>query len=177
MKRSIVLVALLASSAAYADDLSVTAAPPPRLVGVDGVGVVPVGDYANAVRVGLGALLRLEFPAGQGYVTARGGAIFHAMQDGVNAQLTLAPIYGGYRMPVGTSGAYLAGELGITLAFATASQTINGMTISASDSKLGITLMGGLRRGTLDLRGGLFLPDVNHAAGFMFSAGWDFAQF
>ena len=49
--------------------------------------------------------------------------------------------------------------------------------MSASDSKLGFTLGGGLRRGPLDLRAGLFAPDVDHALGLMASAGYDFAAF
>lgn len=177
MNRTFLSLALLASATVAHADEAVVATLPPRVIGLDAIGVVPVGDYGQVATLGVGALLRAEVPAGPGFVTGRGGAIFHAMHDGVEAQLTLVPLYAGYRFPLGPSGAYLAGELGVTLAFASSNATFNGMTVSDSDSKLGLTLAAGLRRGVLDLRGGLFLPDVNHATGFMFSAGWDFASF
>jgi len=40
-----------------------------------------------------------------------------------------------------------------------------------------MTLGGGLRKGQLDLRAGLFLPDVGDAVGIMGSVGYDFSSF
>lgn len=165
------LLTLSAMSAA-ADPLAVTATPE-STIGVDGAVLVPVGDYANVATLGFGALGRLEVPAGPGYVTGRAGVIAHANR--VDDSLTLVPIYGGYRVPLGTSGAYLAGELGLTIIFATVDTGLGRM--SASDTKLGLTVGGGLKRGPLDLRAGLFAPDVDHAVALFGTVGYDFAAF
>jgi hypothetical protein len=169
---------LLATSPAFADEAITQAAPAPRTLGVDAIGIVPVGDYADVASFGAGATARLEVPAGTGFVTGRLGAIFHAMNDGVvdGLSLTLVPAYVGYRYPLGGgSGAYLAGELGITFAHATVDTPFGRM--SDSDSELGFALMGGVRRGALDLRAGLFAPDADDAVGLLASAGYDFAAF
>jgi hypothetical protein len=144
-------------------------APSPARItlGADGVVVLPIGDYANAASLAVGALGRLEVPAGPGFATVRGGAIFHALKT--DGSLVFVPIYGGFRLPIGDGGLYAAGELGVTLAFASAGGA------SASDQRLGLTATIGLRRGPIDLRAGLFLPDVDHTAGLVGSLGYDFA--
>jgi len=159
----------LAPALASADDT-----PPHRIFGVDGIAVVPVGDYANAAHFAGGGLARLEFPIGPAFITGRSGVIANAMSDAAMTSLTFVPIYAGIRYPLG-GGAYLAGEMGITFMFGSA-QTGFG-TASASDSKLGLTLTGGYRAGALDIRGGLFAPDAGNAVGLMASAGYDFALF
>src|ERR1051325_11579640 len=103
-----------ASPPVAADPLAVAAAPHTTL-GADGIGVLPVGDYGRAERLGIGVLGRLEIPAGPGFFPGRIGVIFHANNES-DAQLTLIPIYPGFRMPIGTGGGYVAGELGITVA-------------------------------------------------------------
>lgn len=168
------LLALTASSA-FADEAIIASAPPPKTIGVDAMAVVPVGNYANAATLGIGALGRLEVPAGPGWVTMRAGVIFHAMKADVDASITLVPLYGGYRFPLGTGGGYIAGELGLTLAFGEVDTGFG--TMSASDSDIGATLMAGVRRGALDLRAGLFTPDLDDAVGLLASAGYDFAAF
>src|SRR5512143_3011056 len=113
MKQLTFAFAVLAMSVttAAADELVATA-PPAKTIGVDGAFVLPVGDYARAATVGVGALGRFEIPAGPGFVSARAGVIFHAGTQ-TNAALTLVPLYAGYRLPIGASGAYVAGALGI----------------------------------------------------------------
>jgi hypothetical protein len=167
------LVVLATTSSAFADEIVVTA-PPAKTLGVDAMAVVPVGNYGNVATVGIGALGRLEVPAGSGFVTGRAGVIFHAMNADVDASLTLVPIYAGYRLPLGAGGGYLAGELGVTLAYGEVETQFG--TMSASETEIGATLMAGMRRGALDLRAGLFSPDVD-AVGFLASAGYDFAAF
>jgi hypothetical protein len=174
MRIPLVLAAIAAgSSPAAAEPLAIAAAPRTTL-GADGVGVLPVGDYGRVATLGIGVLGRLELPAGPGFLTGRLGAIFHAVSD-ADAELSLVPLYAGYRMPLGTGGGYVAGELGVTVVIGSADTALGRM--SASDEKLGLTLGGGLRRGPLDLRGGLFAPDIDHAVGLMASAGYDFAAF
>lgn len=142
-------------------------------LGIDAIAVVPVGDYANVSDLGVGAGVRLELRAGSGFVTGRLGALFHT--GDFTGSLTLVPAYAGYRHPIGTGGAYIAGELGITFAWASV-QTQFGEA-SASDSELGMLLSAGLRRGALDLRAGLFAPDLDDAIGLIGTAGYDFAAF
>jgi hypothetical protein len=152
-------------------------APPAPLarntLGVDALAVVPVGDYANAADFGVGAGVRLEVPAGAGFITGRIGALFHS--GAYDTSLTLVPVYAGYRKPLGASGAYLAGELGVTFAWASVDTGFGRMT--ASDSEVGMLLSAGLRRGALDLSAGLFAPDLDDAIGLIGTAGYDFAAF
>jgi len=156
--------------------VTVITAPAPRApntLAVDGLAVLPIGDYGRAVDVGVGAGIRLEIPVGRGFVTGRVGAVFHRLDAGDT--LTLAPIYAGYRQPIGNGSAYLAGELGVTLAWATVDTPYGRM--SASDSEVGALLSAGVRRGALDLRAGLFTPDLDDALGLIATAGYDFAAF
>ncbi len=177
MKLTTIAFALtsLVAVTASADEAIRAAASPPKTLGVDAMAVLPVGDYAHAATLGLGILGRFEAPAGPGFITGRAGVIFHAMNTDRAASLTFVPIYAGYRLPVGGGGMYLAGELGLTLAFGTVETPFGSM--SASDSELGFTLMAGYRKGALDFRAGLFSPDANDVVGLVASAGYDFAAF
>src|SRR5262249_25027162 len=150
MKALALALALAAPAVARADD-----GVPHKIFGVDGIAVVPVGDYANAARFAGGGLARIEFPVGPAYITGRSGVIANAMADAGMASLTFVPIYAGVRYPIG-GGGYLAGELGITFMFGSV-QTGFG-SANASDSKLGLTLAAGWRGGAIDIRGGLFAP-------------------
>jgi hypothetical protein len=173
---AIALVLLASATPAFADEaIGAIAAPPPKTLGVDAMAVMPVGDYGDAATIGLGVLGRIEVPAGSGFVTGRAGVIFHQMNTSADASLTLIPLYAGYRLPVGTSGAYVAGELGLTIGYASVSTPFGSM--SDSDSEIGMSLMAGMRRGALDFRAGLFAPDLDDLLGFVASAGYDFAAF
>lgn len=175
MKKLAFLVALTAAATpAFADEPVPGVAPPHKTFGIDGAVVLPLGDYANGVTFAAGALARIEVPAGNGFVTGRAGALFHAVKNNV-ASLTMIPLYAGYRLPVGPSGLYLAGELGITIGYASADTQFGSVT--DSDSELGITLGVGTKMGALDLRGQLFLPDVDDLMGIMGTVGYDFAAF
>lgn len=143
-------------------------------IGIDGMVVIPVGDYADVASLAIGALGRVEIPAGPGFVTGRIGALFH-MTELDDTTLLFFPIYGGFRYPLGSGSAYLAGELGITVGYARVSTPLGDG--SDTDTELGMTLGGGLRKGQLDLRAGLFLPDLDDAVGVFGSVGYDFATF
>lgn len=177
MKLAFAALVLATSSVAHADDTQLQAVAPQRTFGVDGAVVMPMGDYANAVGLGAGAFGRLELPvATGGFVTARLGVIAHQVDAAMGGSLTLVPLYAGYRQPLGTGGVYLAGELGITFGYASVNTSQFGR-VSDSDSDLGITLMAGVRRGTLDFRAGLFAPELDDVHGFMASVGYDFTAF
>jgi hypothetical protein len=165
----------LVAATATADEALHAAAPPQKTLGVDAMAVLPVGDYADAVNVGIGVLGRFEAPAGPGFITGRAGVIFHSMNTNADASLTFVPLYAGYRYPISTGGMYLAGEIGLTLAFGSVETQFGEM--SASDSEVGFTLMAGWRKKAIDFRAGLFVPDADDAIGLVASAGYDFAAF
>src|SRR5262245_1080457 len=106
--KSIAFAIIALAAPAYADDASITAVAH-NTIGVDGVGVLPLGDYAHAATFGVGALGRLEIPAGPGFFTARAGVIAHAGGDVSDASLVIVPVYAGFRFALGTGGGYLAG--------------------------------------------------------------------
>ncbi len=175
---AIVLCCLTAP--AIADELgsptpAPAAAPASRIFGADAAAVVPVGDYARVADLAIGALARIEVPARQGFVTGRTGLLFHATNSMYEDSLLMVPLYAGYRYPVGTGGGYIAGELGFT--YIEASVDTSFGRASSSTTKLGMTLTGGVRRGALDLRAGIFAPDIANAVGLIASAGYDFAAF
>ena len=149
---------------------------PKNIIGVDAAVVVPVGDYGDVATLAGGAMARIEVPLGRGFVFGRAGVLMHLLEDGIEGSMTFVPIYGGYRYPIDpSSGLYVAGEVGITLGYFEV-DTQFGMA-SDSDSELGMMLSAGMRRGKLDVRGGLFLPDTDDLMGLMASLGYDFASF
>jgi len=177
MKIIIASLLLLAATTAFAEPSVTASAPPPNTLGVDAIAIVPVGDYANFAAFGMGPAVRIEIPVGPGSVTGHTGAIFHAIKNnpGNMASFTAFPIFAGYRLPFGASGFYAAGEVGATILFASVDTPYGGS--SDTDTKLGLSLVGGYRRGALDIRAGMFAPDIAHAVGLMASAGYDFVAF
>jgi hypothetical protein len=173
MKKLASLLALTVAAPAFAQPVPAPM-PPPKTFGIDGAAVLPIGDYAEGVNFAAGALARIEIPAGTGFVTGRAGVLFHAVKNNV-ASLTMIPLYVGYRLPMGPSGLYLAGELGVTIGYASADTQFG--SVSDSDSELGLTLGVGTKMGALDLRGQLFLPDIDDLMGVMGTVGYDFAAF
>src|SRR5687768_3004675 len=111
MRTHLALVALVGLvGAAQAEELI---AEPRNTFGIDAAVVVPVGDYSKIANLAGGALARVEVPLGTGFVFGRAGVLVHSLDDRIDGSLTFVPIYAGYRHPFGTSGAYVAGELGI----------------------------------------------------------------
>lgn len=176
--KSALTFALLASftTAALADDASVSAtAPAPKTLAVDALGIVPIGDYGEVATLGIGASARLEVPMERGFVTGRFGAIFHAMDERFDGSWMMFPLFAGYRYQVHPNGAYVAGELGLTYSRFSMETAFGKM--SDSSTEVGLALTAGMRRGALDVRGGLFAPSIDDAWGLILSAGYDFAAF
>ena len=167
---------VVAVAPAAAEEVVVTAAPRTTL-GIDGAVLMPVGDSGELATGAGGARVRLEVPVGRGFVTGRGGVLLHAVNDRLGmTSLTLVPIYAGYRHPIGNL--YLAGELGLTIGFASGEVNTpfgNG-SASDSDTDLGLTLGVGYRAGKLAVRGGLFSPNAEDFA-LLATVGVDFAAF
>lgn len=170
--KKLVLGMLVIATPAFAEEAPLQ--PPAKIIGIDAALVVPVGNYGDVAQLGAGALARFEVPIGTGFVYGRAGVIAHVLKDDFEGSLTLVPLYAGYRHPIAANGAYLAGELGITLGFVTVDTPLGEM--SDPDSELGILLSAGMRRGKLDVRGGLFMPDADDAMGLIATLGYDFAS-
>src|SRR5262245_33219530 len=152
--------------------------PPPRTIGADALVVLPLGDYGDAASFAVGAAGKIEFPLNAKLsITGRAGVLYHFLKGDADGSLWFIPIYGGAKFALGAGhdGPYVAGELGITFAYAQADTQFG--SASDSDSKLGGSLGAGLRRGSLDIRGALFIPDLGHVddPGIMGSVGFDFA--
>jgi hypothetical protein len=168
---SLALACTFATSAAQAQPAAESRA---GIIGVDAMIVLPVGDYGDGTELALGPIGRAEFPAGPGYITGRFGVLYH-LTEVDDTTLLFLPLYGGFRYPIGGGQAYVAGEIGITIGYLRADTPLGSG--SDTDTELGMSLSAGLRKGQLDLRGGLFLPDLDDLVAIFGSVGFDFASF
>ncbi|MGM0574218.1 MAG: hypothetical protein ACQEXJ_00595 [Myxococcota bacterium] len=170
----IALSMLALASTAHAQDTDAE----PMTLGVDGVFVAPVGDWADIAGVGFGGLLRFEYrlmePLG---LTARAGYIFHLDEDqggGVDSSTNELPILVGarYYSDIGVWGGL---ELGLFTIFTEIEG--GGGSIDDTSTELGMVLSGGYRMGNLDFSAGLMLPEIGDATGIFASVGFNFASF
>jgi len=168
MKKQIVFASLLISAVAHAET---------KTIGIDGGVAVPTGDWSDAVGFGIGALVRFEMPIKDKITfTARAGYIQH-MEKEAGSEMTgdeskssaaEIPLFGGIRYAFkqeATTAIYGAAELGFCMY--RVSFEAGGMESSDSDTNLGMSLGAGYRTGKLDLRGGLWFPDVGEAGDAM----------
>jgi hypothetical protein len=176
MKTTLVLASLLISNLAFADG---------KTIGIDGGVAVPTGDWGDAVGFGIGALARFEMPIKDKLVfTARAGYIQHMEKEGDSAlggdassTTSEIPLFAGIRYVFSqstTSAIYGAAELGFVNY--RISIDVGDESMSDSDTNFGMTLGAGYRMGKLDLRGGLYFPDVDEAGdamGIMATVGYD----
>ncbi|MBA3394266.1 MAG: hypothetical protein H0T89_16595 [Deltaproteobacteria bacterium] len=142
---------------------------PGKTLGVDGVFVLPLGDYADAASAAFGALLRFEFGINAALsVTGRAGLLYNlAKADGLT--ILMIPILGGVKYNIGTSGLFAQAEVGITHIRVSADGG------SASETKLSFQGGAGYQMGKIQLRGGLYYIAQDPALmGIMASAGFDF---
>ena len=155
-----VLASLFVGGVASADD---------KTIGIDGAVAMPTGDWSDAVGFGIGALARFEMPIREKLVfSARAGYIRHLEKDNTSTTASEIPLFGGVRYAFSqkdTNVLYGAAELGFVNY--RLSTDVDGMSSSSSDTNFGMTLGAGYRMGKLDLRGGLFFPDLDHAGDAM----------
>lgn len=144
--------------------------PAPRTLGLDAFVGLPTGDYGQYADLAFGALVRAEVPLGTFTFTGRSGAVFHAL-DSSEASLLYVPIYAGVRYPLTPGGLFFAGELGLTVAYASVDTGLG--EASDTDTELGGSLGLGLRSGSLTFTGGLFIPDLGDALAIGGSVGFD----
>lgn len=162
-----------------------------RVLGVDVVGHVPVGDLADATGIGLGALLRYEnklqnnlaMTARAGYImglekevtTTAGGITFKGSYG-----LDVIPVMLGavYRTTGTPDGLFLSAEIGAN--FLKGHATVGSTTTTGdTETKFGANVGVGLRADVLSFRGGLNILDLGHidtSMGLMVSVGYDFKK-
>lgn len=162
-----------------------------RVLGVDVIGHVPVGDLADATGMGLGAVLRYENKLQDSLaLTARFGYVMGLEKEFSTtvAGTTLKANYGMDFIPVmigavyrttGTpDGLFISGEVGAN--FLRGHSTVGSTTTQADmETKLGANVGVGLRANLLSFRGGLNILDLGHAdtsMGLMVSVGYDFKK-
>lgn len=164
MKVTAALAFVLVSSTAFAD----------KTIGIDGGVALPTGDWGDAVGFGIGALARFEMPLQAKLVfTARAGYIQHMEKEDGAPSVGEIPLFGGVRY-LFTPNVYGAAELGFVNY--RVSLDVMGQSMSDSDTNLGMSLGAGYRTGKLDIRGGLYFPDVDNAGdatGVMATIGYD----
>lgn len=153
-------------------------APPPapasRTLGVDALVGLPTGDYGQFADLAFGALARVELPLRAFTFTVRSGVVLHAL-DSSDASLLYVPVYAGVRYPITPSGLFLAGELGLTVAYASVDTGFGNA--SDTDTELGGSFGLGVRSGALTFQGGLFIPDLGDALAIGGSVGIDLTSF
>lgn len=172
------LIAMLSASSAFAVIAD-------RVLGVDAVGNVPVGDFANATGMGLGAMLRYEGKLQDSLaVTGRVGYVYGLEKEmdlgiaKVSYGMDFIPLLVGvvYRTTGTPDGFFVSGEVGANFLSAHVS---GGTTDSDYKTKIGANLGVGLRADALSFRGGLNILDLGNAdtsMGLMVSVGWDFKR-
>jgi hypothetical protein len=144
-----------------------------KVIGVDGAAVLPVGDWGDGAGIGVGALGRLDIPVlPKLTVTVRAGLVYHMPKDvmGTDVSTMEIPVLGGVRYAF-RPNLYGASELG--LVWIRTSLDGGGMSQSDSNTELGMSLAGGWRSGKLDVRAGVYFPEVADAMGMFVTVGYD----
>lgn len=174
----------VASGDAVADPSS---PPLAKTIGIDGGIALPTGTWSDGVGFGIGSLARFELGLAPAVtLSARAGYIQHLSKDQMiagggtaSASAGEIPFFAGarYAFTQGANQIYAAAELGLVVALA--SVDYNGMSMSNSQTNVGMTVGGGYRAGRVDVRGGLFFPDLGHAGdaiAVMATVGFDIAS-
>lgn len=143
---------------------------PGKTLGVDGVFVLPLGDYADVASAAFGAFGRFEFGINAALsVTARAGLLYNLTKGDGDFTLLMIPILGGVKYNIGTSGLFAHAEVGIT------HTRFSGGGLTATETKLSFQGGAGYQMGKIQLRGGIYYIASDPAAmGIMASAGFDF---
>ena len=143
-------------------------------LGVDLVGVLPVGDYADVANFALGVFPRVDYGVTDKIkVMARVGLIYNFTKSlgGVTPTIVNVPVLVGVRYNIGASGLFADGELGFNYTHVSVS--------GASDSNTDFAwhVCGGYQMGKMEYRLGLWytFSDPNPAIGIVGSAGYNFA--
>ena len=168
----VLVVIAVPSIVAFADPI-----PSSKTIGVDAIGVLPLGDYSDAARFAIGADGRFEYGISNALVaTARIGYLYHlGIEDGIS--LGIIPILVGAKYKIGTSGLFADAEIGASIFLE------SGMGESVTNTKLGFQVGAGDQIGKIEVKVGLWMPgsaDFGNGSestlySIMGSVGYDFA--
>ena len=198
MRKLLVCVvgALLVSSPALAEETaldwgggSLVPGGPGLRIGVDVLGVLPVGDLADIAGAGIGGLARVEVDLlGPLAITGRAGYVYHFDEEidvgGINAGQTVdssfseIPILVGAKL-IAPGGLYGALEVGLVRLSVDTDVPNPGDLDLRDESEFNPagTVGVGLRLGGLDLRGGIHVLDlgnIDESLEFGVSVGFNF---
>jgi hypothetical protein len=145
-------------------------------LGVDLLGQLPVGNFADAVGFGLGALGRFEYQLNESALglTARLGYVYHMSKSGGLDSYSQIPILAGVRYSLPTAPIYLAGELGPVIAM---SKVDAPGAESVTETNFGFNAGAGYELGDVDIRLSLNFADVSNMGDAMsigISLGYNF---
>jgi len=145
-----------------------------KSIGVDVVGILPLGDYADGANFALGGLARFEYGVKPNIaVTVRAGLIYNFAKEilGETPTILMIPVHVGGKYMIGTSGLFGQAELGITHV-----RTSVG-DFSDSETKFSFEAGAGYQKGKLAFRAGFYYIASDPALmGIMASVGFDFAS-
>lgn len=132
-------------------------------IGADGFVGLPIGDFAEGVDLGIGALLSLSYNLNpQLDLTGRAGLIYFLLENGDGVTLYDIPIWfgGRYKLSPGDQGPYLHGEFGFNHYRISFDNSFGGSG-SDSETEIGVNLLGGIKMGNLTLEGGLYIGSID----------------
>lgn len=146
--------------------------PTQMAAGVDILGELPVGNFADVAGFGLGALGRYEYNVHQSplAVTGRAGYVWHVEKETgtITTKYAEVPLLLGLKYSLAGAPVYIAGEVGAVFAMIDSENSAFGGS-SSSDNKtnLGLTAGAGYEMGPVDIRVGLNFLDASNMADAM----------
>nr|HEX4313534.1 hypothetical protein [Kofleriaceae bacterium] len=165
-----ILVAVVASLAGR------TARADPATLGVDAVGVAPVGAYSDVSTAAFGADARIAYPVTSSVAAiGRVGYVQDANQM-AGFSMSIVPVLVGARVRLGASHVFVDAELGASVI------TESGMGTSLTNARFGFQLGAGYQAGKLEAKLGYWVPgseDLGNGrdstlGGVVASVGYDF---
>jgi opacity protein-like surface antigen len=157
-------------------------------LGADLIGQLPVGNFADVVGFGLGALARLEYNLDQSplAVTARAGYVWHGEKENDQGAVTTTtnfsqiPLLAGLKYSLTGAPIYIAAEAGAVIAKSEGEVDGPGpgtTSFDESETNFAWSAGAGYELGPVDIRLALYFPDASNMGDMMtvgISLGYNF---
>jgi hypothetical protein len=144
--------------------------PTQMAAGIDILGELPVGNFADVTGFGFGALGRYEYNLDESplAVTLRAGYVWHLEKENgpVTTNYAEIPLLVGLKYSLAGAPIYIAGEVGAVTSMIDTEGGFGGST-SDSETNLGLTAGVGYEMGPVDVRVGLNFLDASNMADAM----------
>jgi hypothetical protein len=140
--------------------------------GFDIVGQLPVGNFADAVGFGIGALGRFERQLGMSpavFLTARAGYIGHTDKEngGVTTGYSQIPLLAGFKYSLTGAPIYVGAEAGAVVSMTDVDGPGTAGDGSTTETNLGVSAGAGYELGPVDIRLSLNFPDATNLGDMM----------